>query len=154
MSQRLGFFFEEGWIPSCQLTTFHVGDEANRISCGRLQADSVQGSGNDLSSRASLALLARYAAGLCSPGIFKPSAAGWCQGPVRVAKSLWWGRCGLEAALGGLLAVLGCVEMWCFRWHKATACPPASVTLRSHPAPCMERIHAAWPGHGARQFSL
>ena len=92
--------FEEGWIPSCQLTTFHVGDEANQISCGRLQADSMKGSGNDLSSQPSLALLARDVAGLWSPGIFKPSAVGWCQGPVQMAKSLRPGCCSLEAALG------------------------------------------------------
>lgn len=92
--------FEEGWIPSCQLTTFHVGDEANQISCGRLQADSVQGSGNDLSSRASLALLARDLAGLCSPGVFEPSAVGWCQTPVQMAKSLCQGCWGSEAVLG------------------------------------------------------
>lgn len=87
-------------MPSCQLTTFHAGDEANQISCGRLQADSVPGSGNDLSSPASLAPLARYAAGLCSPGIFKPSAVGWCQSPVPMVKSLCPGCYGLEAALG------------------------------------------------------
>lgn len=136
--------FEEGWIPSCQLTTFHVGDEANQISCGRLQADSVQGSGNDLSSRASPTLLARYIAGLCSPGIFKPSAVGWCQGPVQMAKSFCQGCCGLEAALG-LSGLCGDVVLQVAHHHcfPSSICDPLQSSSSLHGVdPC--RVARVW----------
>lgn len=131
--------FEEDWIPSCQLTMFRVGDEA---PMWQLQADSMQGSGNDLSSRASLALPASTSQVCALLALVSPWLWAGARAPCR------WPRALVRAVGGSSGALLGCVEMWRHGWHHAPALPPASVTLCSNPAHCSGSMARA------RQFSL
>lgn len=124
--------FEEGWIPSCQLTAFRMGDEANQISCGRLQADSVQGSGNDLSSRASRAWRARCAAGLCALlASCSPRLRAGAKAPCR-----WLGARGRAAAA------------WRQLWGSPGFPEPRgdAARHRCHPSSCGHPAPAACPG--------
>lgn len=145
--------FEEGWIPSCQLTAFRMGDEANQISCGRLQADSVQGSGNDLSSRASRAWCARCAAGLCavlascSPrlraGAKAPCRQPGARGRAAAAWRQLWGSPGFPVPHGDAVTqLLQHARGWCraaFPWSTLPA------PQKADPEPGQRRLEKQGP---------
>jgi len=130
-------------MPSCQLTTRGVGAEANHISRGRLQAGSARGAGSDSSPRATR-VPARFGLSWC----FRALCCGLVPGPRAGGRELVLGTLRLGGSSGARLAFLGCAETWCFGWLDATASPPASATLRGHPAPCSEGSVPCGQGQG------